>query len=101
MRQPSRLRATHLAGGVKCPSLSGLFPRLTTSEATHKLVMGRVLKANVATHEGEFDGVRWAVALLADDHFGQAFVRGFLVVLLIPVNEHDHVGVLFDGARFA
>ena len=53
-----------------------------------------------------FDGAGRAVALLADDDLGDAL--GFLVrlavgvaVLLLAEDEHDDVGVLFEGAGLA
>ena len=42
-----------------------------------------------------------AVALFADDDFRDALVRGVLIIDFIPVNKHDDVGVLFDGAGLA
>src|SRR5690348_17043807 len=38
------------------------------------------------------------VTLLADDDLGRALVRRIRVVVLVAVNEDDHVGVLLDRA---
>ena len=64
--------------------------------------MGEAFKAGEGFDEGEFDGAGGAVALFADDDFGYAGFGGFfLVVVVVAVDEHDDVGVLFDGAGFA
>ncbi len=40
--------------------------------------------------------------MFGDDHLGESLrVLSFGVVVLVPVDEHDDVGVLLDGARFA
>ncbi len=41
-----------------------------------------------------------AVAVLGQDHFGDAAVGGFGVVVLVAINHQHEVGVLFDRARF-
>src|SRR6185437_1992040 len=60
-----------------------------------------ILELDVLAEEGQLDGVDGAVALLADDDFGDALVVGFLVVDLVAIDEQDQVGVLLDRARFA
>ena len=40
-----------------------------------------------------------AVAVFGDDTFRQVGVGGVLVVVALPVEEHNDVGVLLDGAR--
>src|SRR5690606_27948660 len=56
-----------------------------------------VLEAGVLAEEGQAHGADRTVTLLADDDFGDALVLGFRVIDLVPVDEHDHVGVLLDG----
>jgi hypothetical protein len=52
--------------------------------------------------ERQLDGAGGAVALLADDDLGHAgLLAGVLGVVLVAVDEHDDVGILLDGARFA
>ena len=43
-----------------------------------------------------------AIALLGDDDFSSALEFGIVLLInLFAEDEHDHVGVLFDGAGFA
>src|SRR4030095_16161400 len=70
-------------------------------ETAHGIV-GQVVEPGVFAEELQLDRTGRAVTLLADDHFGQALVRRvFLVVVVVAVNEDDHVRVLLDGADFA
>ena len=38
--------------------------------------------------------------MLGDDDFGDVLPVGFLFVVVLAVQEHDNVGVLFQGAGF-
>src|SRR6266581_6347317 len=66
-----------------------------------------VVEAGVFFFEVQLHRPRRAIALLPDDHFGEALdaLVGLgvdrPVVELLPVDEADHVGVLLDGARLA
>src|SRR5439155_3570127 len=66
-----------------------------------------VVEARVFLFEVQLHRPRRAIALLADDHFGEALdalVRLGVdrpVVELLPVDEADDIGVLLDGARLA
>src|SRR4029078_775993 len=72
-------------------------------------VVGVVLEAGGAGIPREMDDSGGAVALLGDDQLGDVDLVGVLlgpagvvgVVVVLAVEEHDHVGVLLDGARFA
>src|SRR5690606_40491147 len=68
--------------------------------AAAKVILGEVFKAGVLAEERQAAGADGAVALLADDHLGDALVLGILVVDLVAVDEQDDVGVLLDGAGF-
>src|SRR3546814_12892604 len=66
------------------------------------LVVAQVVEARVLAEELELDRPGRAVSLLADDDLGQPLVlRVFLVVVLVAVDEDDHVRILLDGAGFA
>ena len=41
-----------------------------------------------------------AMAVLGNDALGHALILGIFVVVFIPVQEHDGVRVLLDGAGF-
>jgi len=66
-----------------------------------------VVEARVFFLEVQLDHARRAVALLPDDHLGDAFdaLVGLgvdrAVVKLLPVDETDDVGVLLDRSRLA
>ena len=49
----------------------------------------------------EFHRLGLTVAVLGDDALGQIVVFAVLIVVVVPVEEHDDVGVLLDGARLA
>src|SRR5690606_34703735 len=59
----------------------------------------QVLEARVLAEERQARGADGAVPLFTDDDFGNALVFGFRVIDLVPVDEHDDVGVLLDGPR--
>src|SRR6185312_16615049 len=66
------------------------------------VVLGReILEFRVLAEERQLHRSSRAVTLLADDDLGLALVGRFLVVVLVSVDEDDHVGVLLDGAGFA
>src|SRR5207249_2981883 len=73
-------------------------PRLRTADR-------EVLEPRELPDEGELDDARWAVALLADDQFGDALRIGrrlaLVLVLILAVDEDHDVGVLFERARLA
>ena len=54
-----------------------------------------VLEAHVLLEEAELHGPGGAVALLGDDDLGGVLVGGVRVVVLVPVEHHDDVRVLF------
>src|SRR5215469_12126611 len=60
----------------------------------------QVVEPGVVAAEFELDGSGRAIAVLGDDDLGDA---GLLVTLVVlgPVQKHDHVRVLLDAARFA
>src|SRR6201999_2141160 len=61
-----------------------------------------VLKAREVGEVGHVHGARGAVALLGNDDLGLALeVFVLAVVILLAMNERDHVRVLLDGARLA
>src|SRR5690606_8306129 len=65
-------------------------------------VVGQVIEPRVLAEELELDRARRAVSLLADDDLGQSLVRRILlVVVLVAVDEDDHVRVLLDRAGLA
>jgi hypothetical protein len=57
----------------------------------------------VASEENEVQRAGGSVALLCDDQFGfrPIFFRKIGLVEIGAIDEHHHVGVLLDGARFA
>ena len=53
----------------------------------------------LSEHEYPAEIVIWPIQFTeADNDLGNAFVRSILVIDLIPVHEHDDVGILLDGA---
>src|SRR5262245_11091406 len=74
------------------------FVLLTPSPAPLLL---QVLEAREFLDEGELPAARGPVALLADDDLGDAAVLVAGLVLLLAVDEHHDVCILFYGSRFA
>jgi hypothetical protein len=61
----------------------------------------KIAETGVVVHEREPHLVRGTVAVLGDDHLGRTAIGRVRVVDLVSVEEHHHVGVLLEGARFA
>src|SRR5258708_5439377 len=80
---------------------------LDTAGLHRRLTRGVIVEARVFLLEVQLHRAGRAVALLADDHLGNAFeaLVGLgidrPVVKLLPVDEAHDVGVLFDRPRFA
>src|SRR6266542_3592334 len=76
-------------------------------DTDRSLAGGVVVEAGEFLLEVQLHRPRRAIALLSDDHFGEALdalVRLGVdrpVVELLPVDEADDIGVLLDGARLA
>ena len=49
----------------------------------------------------EFNGSDRAVSLFGDDDFSDVFLVGVFVVIVVSVEEHNHVGILLDGSGFS
>ena len=61
---------------------------------------GEVLEPRQVLEEGQPDSVGGAISILGDDELGDSrLVVG--VVILRPMKEKYHVGILLDRARFA
>src|SRR5579872_2424260 len=60
-------------------------------------------KTRESVAENEMNAIGGAVALFGDEKLGLgAFLGSFIGLESVrPIDKHDHVGVLFDGARFA
>ena len=64
-------------------------------------VLEIILKERVLSEPFEFNCSRRAASLLGDDDFGETFVgRIIRVIIIVAVDEHDRVSVLFDSAGF-
>ena len=66
-----------------------------------EILSGEVFEAGEFADEGRAAGADFAVSLFADDQFGNAFIRAFFVVILIPVDKQNHIRILLDGAGFS
>src|ERR1700730_6262281 len=64
-----------------------------------------ILESGEFADEGELDDAGRAVALLGDDELGDTLRFGGrlapVAVHVLAVDEHDDVGALIEGARFA
>ncbi len=91
------VRAVDVADAV-CPLL-----HLVAAGKLRERIRCRFFKSRQPATKYEFNLVGGAVALLGDQDVGHValFGRGIQVEKTGPVNEHDHVGILLDGARFA
>src|SRR3954463_440998 len=96
-------------------SAGNVWPRRTTCSVSNSRPQPRQRAASglllleagelgIAADEGDVEVADRSVAMLRDDHFGDALLRvvGVVaVVVLLAVEEHDEVGVLLDRARLA
>ena len=71
--------------------------RLQTTDCLIRLLIQTVEPGELFA-ECELDGSHRAVSLLADDQFCKAAVFFSGIDHFFPVDEHDNIGVLFDGA---
>src|SRR5699024_10101698 len=62
---------------------------------------GHVLEPRVVALEGDRDGLGGAVSVLGHDEVRLAGARGFLLVVVLAVDEEDDVRVLLDRTGFA
>src|SRR4051794_24658147 len=62
------------------------------------LLAGDVRELRIALQERELELARRAVSVLGDDDLRNALALGIRVVVLVAVDEHHQVGVLFDLA---
>src|ERR1700736_1196339 len=85
---------TSIAVGIAVSSSSGLALRPL------RRLPGGVDEAGLVLEEEQGDVADGAVAVLGHDQLGLVAVDLFVVEPL-PVDEHDQVGVLLDGARLA
>ena len=60
-----------------------------------------VCELGVVGEPYEFYGSDGAVSLFCDDDFGNVFLVGVFVVVVVSVEEHNHVGILLDGSGFS
>src|SRR6185437_1941591 len=83
-RQKRKCRAPNGLNPFPCPTPDSPL----SIEAPHKGVRRIVHELGVVADEGQLADVGRAVALFADDDFGDALVGRFLVVVLVAVDEH-------------
>src|SRR5262249_2625294 len=62
---------------------------------------GEVVEPRQRLHVRPLQCAARSVALLADNDLGDAGLLRLLVVVVVAVDEHDHVGVLLDRAGLA
>ena len=58
-------------------------------------------KADARFVEVEFDRAGGAAAVLGKNEVGNILAFGVGIVIVFAIKEHDNIGVLLDGARFA
>src|SRR5215813_12098072 len=58
-----------------------------------------ILEPRELLQEGQLDGPDRPVPLLGDDHVGEPPLVAVLLVVLLTVEKHDHIGVLLNCAR--
>jgi hypothetical protein len=69
--------------------------------------VAQVFKSGVFSHKGQLNHANGSVPLFTDDYFGAPFMVGraapvffsaMFAVHSFPVNEHDNVSILLNGA---
>ena len=60
--------------------------------------MFQVCKFGVLRQPSEIDGSNWTVTLLSDNDLGNSLEFGILVVVIVTIDEHYHIGILLDGS---
>src|SRR6266852_7350518 len=92
------------AGNPKCGQTAALWQRLhVLRRELREGVRRGFLEPRESAAEHEFHHVSWAVALLGDSKLRllSLFGRRARFEEMRPVDEHHHVGVLFDRPRLA
>ena len=68
-------------------------------------ILSEVFEAGTVSIPHKMDGTDGAVALFADDDLSHALefgaISGRQTVEFWPIDEHDHVGILFDGTALS
>lgn len=64
------------------------------------LLIAQVFKAGDMLEIGEANDAGGAGPVLGDDEFGFSGFRAVFVVIVVPIEEEDKVGVLFEGTTF-
>src|SRR4051794_8222467 len=90
-------RAQTAVNVVAEPSIRTTFP-LTSSPSLRRR---EIRELRVALEERELHRVGRAVPVLGEDHLGEALAVRLLVVVLVPVDEGDEIGVLLDRSGLA
>ena len=60
-----------------------------------------VCELGVVGEPYEFYGSDGTVSLFCDDDFGNVFLVGVFVVVVVTVKEHNYVGILLDRSGFS
>src|SRR5829696_2289788 len=83
---------------IVCPALFPPWKRMTASGREPLARVGDELR--ILLLEGQHHVAEAAVAVLGDEQVGLALALGFLVVILLAVDEHDDVGILLNLTGF-
>ena len=90
--------ASATSSGAAKSSIGGPSPAGCSTGAS---LTGAIGELRVVLQEDQPDGADRAVAVLGEDQLGAARILGVLVVVIVAVEEADHVRVLLDRARLA
>ena len=58
--------------------------------------LGQIAKTRSGRIPAQFRRANFAVTVFGDDHFGDALLITFGVIVLIAVEEHHDIGILLD-----
>ncbi len=69
--------------------------------ASNRLARFEVLKLGKPVVKEQFPFADRPVAVFTDENLGNSLPFRGRLIDFFPINEHDHVGILFDGAALA
>lgn len=64
-------------------------------------LLGQILEFRKLRPPEQIDGSNGAVSLLGNDNLSNIGILRILMIIVVPVEEHNHIRILLDGSRLS